>query len=53
VLSAFPLAGADLVEVAPSLGLGDPEEPGRTLDVAAEYLDDLMAEALARGETQP
>lgn len=52
VLSAFPLAGADLVEVAPPLGQGDPDEPERTLDVAAEYLDDLMAVALADADRE-
>lgn len=38
----FPLVGGDLVEVAPPLAGGRPGEPGRTLDTAASYLDDLV-----------
>lgn len=39
----FPLVGGDLVEVAPPLAHGEPGEPGRTLDTAARYLDDLIS----------
>jgi agmatinase len=46
VLDAFPLAGADLVEVAPGLGHDRPGEPARTLETAADYLEDLVAAAL-------
>ncbi len=42
---AFPLVGADLVEVAPPLSR-EPGEPARTLDVAARYLATLAEEAL-------
>lgn len=38
----FPLVGGDLVEVAPPLAGGLPGEPGRTLGVAGDYLDDLV-----------
>ena len=41
VLGAFPLAGADLVEVAPSLGHALNGEPERTLGVAVDYLVQL------------
>jgi agmatinase len=50
VLKAFPLAGGDVVEVAPPLGQGDPHEPERTLHVAADYLDDLLSAGLSAGE---
>ena len=50
LLREFPLAGADLVEVAPPLGQADPHEPERTLAIAADYLDDLMTAALAVAE---
>lgn len=42
----FPIVGADLVEVAPPLGVGHPEEPARTLRLAADYLAGLIAPAL-------
>jgi len=45
VCEAFPLVGADLVEVAPPLSR-EPGEPARTLDVAARYLATLAALAL-------
>jgi arginase family enzyme len=43
----FPLVGADLVEVAPPLTWGQPGEPDRTINVALDYLDDLLNAALA------
>lgn len=46
VLAAFPLAAADLVEVAPPLGHERPDEPARTLAVAADYAEDLLRAAL-------
>jgi len=39
---AFPLVGADVVEVAPPLHGEHPEEPARTLGHAADVLEDLM-----------
>jgi agmatinase len=37
--SAFPVWGSDLVEVAPTLGLDQPEEPARTLQTAVRYIE--------------
>jgi agmatinase len=42
VRAAFPLVGADVVEVAPPLHGEHPEEPARTLGHAADVLEDLM-----------
>jgi len=42
VRAAFPLVGADVVEVAPPLHAEHPEEPARTLGHAADVLEDLM-----------
>ncbi|MEE2644485.1 MAG: arginase family protein, partial [Myxococcota bacterium] len=39
--AAFPLAGADLVEVAPSLSCDRPGEPELTLDTGLAYLEEL------------
>lgn len=43
LMERFPLVGADLVEVAPPLAHELAGEPDRTLDVALDYLDDLVA----------
>lgn len=48
VAERFPLVGGDLVEVAPPLAGGREGEPGRTLDTAADYLDDLIRYARPR-----
>ena len=40
--------GSDLVEVAPPLSSGIPEEPGRTLDTAVRYLHEQIALGLNR-----
>ena len=53
VLAAFPLAGADLVEVAPPLAHDRPFEPGLTLGVACDYLDDLIRAALRSAGAPP
>jgi len=39
----FTLWGSDLVEVAPTLGHADPQEPARTLKTAARYIEAQLA----------
>jgi agmatinase len=45
VRATLPLAGGDVMEVAPTLARG-PGEPGRTLSVAARYLRETAAAVL-------
>lgn len=47
VAEAFPIWGADLVEVAPTLAGHSPREPARTLATAAHYVE-TQAEVLLR-----
>ena len=53
VLARFPLAGGDLVEVAPPLAHEDPAEPARTLHTAGRYIGDLVRAALERPSAGP
>ncbi len=46
--AAFPVWGADIMEVAPPLGPRDPAEPGRTLATAVAYLEAQAEVALRR-----
>jgi hypothetical protein len=45
VAAAVPLAGGDLVEVAPPLG--GPDDTARTLDVAVGYFRETLAACAA------